>query len=97
MSQNQANTFSKNNTAGHSDGVDHSSTSLQDLTKRTGLLANEAAHMVQSNASEYYQQGLKKAENLSHNVEMRIQKNPIQSLLIVAGVGLVMGALWNRR
>lgn len=97
MQQNKASTFSKSDLAPLTDGVDHSTTSLQDLTKRTGVLANEAAHMVQENAAEYYQQGLKKAENIGHNVEMRIQKNPIQSLLIVAGIGLVMGALWNRR
>jgi ElaB/YqjD/DUF883 family membrane-anchored ribosome-binding protein len=70
---------------------------IKDLGKLTGTLASDAANVVQENATQYYSRGLKQIKNLEQTLENRIQKNPVQSLLIVAGVGLVLGALWNRR
>lgn len=70
---------------------------FHDITKRSGQLATDAATMVQENASQYYDKGMQKAKKFEKSLESRIQKNPIQSLLIVAGVGMVLGALWNRR
>jgi ElaB/YqjD/DUF883 family membrane-anchored ribosome-binding protein len=57
----------------------------------------DALNLVQENAAEYYDQGIKQMKKFEKGITSRIQKNPIQSLLIVAGVGLVFGTLWNRR
>lgn len=70
---------------------------LHDLSNATSMLASDAVDMVQENASEYYDQGMKKVKKLRTSLEDRIQNKPLQSLLIVAGVGLVLGVLWNRR
>lgn len=70
---------------------------LRELSKITGVLATDAVNLVQKNASQYYDQGLKQAKKFEKSVEGRIQSHPLQSLMIVAGVGLVLGALWNRR
>lgn len=70
---------------------------FHDLSKITGTLAGDAVKLVQKNASQYYDQGIKQAEKFEKNIESRIQKHPLQSLLIVAGVGLVLGALWHHR
>jgi len=70
---------------------------FKDLSKMTGTLATDAMSLVQKNAHEYYDQGIKLAKNFGESVEGRIQKHPLQSLLIVAGVSLLLGTLWKRR
>ena len=82
---------------GH-DGTKHNlGRDFKDLGQATSHVASEAAHMAKENASEYYDMGIKQAKIFEKSIENRIQTHPLQSLLIVAGVGLVMGALWNRR
>lgn len=77
---------------------------IKDLGKITGALAGDATNKVKENVAHYveqgkglYAQGVKEAQKLEEKVESRVQKNPIQSLLIIGGIGLVLGALWNRR
>lgn len=70
---------------------------FQDFKKVTGTLAGDAAHVVQDNAAEYYDKGIVQAKKFGKMVERRIQNHPLQSLLIIGSVGLVLGALWNRR
>lgn len=70
---------------------------VQELGKSTRDLAQDAVGMIRDNASEYYQQGVKKAQSLEKNLESKIKENPLQALLIAAGVGFVLGAIWKRR
>ncbi|MCC6273436.1 DUF883 family protein [Deltaproteobacteria bacterium PRO3] len=70
---------------------------VQELGKTTRDLAHDTVGMIRENASEYYQQGLKKAQSLEKDLETKIKENPLQALLIAAGVGFVLGALWKRR
>ncbi len=70
---------------------------FQDLSKITGALAGDVVHHVQENASQYYDQGIKQAKKFEKGIESRIQKHPLQSVMIMAGVGLLLGTLWNRR
>src|SRR3989338_2419654 len=70
---------------------------FKDLGKITGSLAGDAVNMVKENAGEYYDQGIRQAKIFGKSVESRIQKHPLQSLLIMAGAGLILGTLWNRR
>lgn len=89
---------------GHNGKASDLSKDFQDLGKITSTIASDTAHLVQNaahkvqdNAAQYYGQGIEQAKKFSMSVESRIQKHPLQSLLIVAGVGLVLGTLWNRR
>ena len=70
---------------------------VQELGKAGRELANDAVGILRDNASEYYQQGVKKAQSLEKNLETKIKENPLQALLIAAGVGFVLGAIWKRR
>jgi len=70
---------------------------VQDLGRATKHLAEDAVNLVKNNATEYYQQGVKKAQNLEKTLESRIKENPVQALLIAAGVGFVIGAFMARR
>ncbi len=47
-------------------------------------------------ASDYMHQGVDKAKQFEHSVEQYIREKPIQSVLIAAGIGVVLGALLKR-
>ena len=47
-------------------------------------------------ASDYYQQGREKAQHWQEEVENYVQDQPIKSLMIAAGVGVLLGILWKR-
>lgn len=70
---------------------------FHDFSKNAGSMATDAVHMVKDNASRYYDQGMQQAKKFGKKVESRIQKKPLQSLLIVASVGLLLGRIWSRR
>lgn len=70
---------------------------LQDLKKITGEMTSEAIHALSQNASEYYDQGLKKAKQIEKDIERSVQDKPVRYLLIAAGIGLVAGALFGWR
>ena len=70
---------------------------VKDLGGIGGRLAADTAHMAEERVSEYYNEGIKKAKSLEGDLEPEIRKNPIRSLAIAAGVGLLLGAMWRRR
>jgi len=70
---------------------------VQELGRVTKDLAGDTINKIRDNAGEYYQQGLKKAQGFEKDMEGRIKENPLQAILIAAGVGFVLGALWKRR
>jgi ElaB/YqjD/DUF883 family membrane-anchored ribosome-binding protein len=47
-------------------------------------------------ASEYYERGRDMAQQWEQNLEGYIQEQPIKSILIAAGVGLLLGVLLKR-
>jgi ElaB/YqjD/DUF883 family membrane-anchored ribosome-binding protein len=58
--------------------------------------ATEKFSDLKQQASDYYDQGRASAEEWEKGIEEYVQEKPIQSLLIAAGVGLVLGMLWKR-
>lgn len=47
-------------------------------------------------AGDYYQQGREKAMAWGEEVENYVREQPMKSVLIAAGVGVVLGFLWRR-
>jgi ElaB/YqjD/DUF883 family membrane-anchored ribosome-binding protein len=72
-------------------------TVAQDQLQRASQVAQEQMETIRDSASEYYEQGLAKAEELRGTVENRIQQTPLQSVMIAAGVGFVLGIILTRR
>ena len=58
--------------------------------------ASEKFNDLKQQANAYYAQGRQSAEEWEQGLEQYVQEKPIQSLLIAAGVGLVLGMLWKR-
>jgi ElaB/YqjD/DUF883 family membrane-anchored ribosome-binding protein len=59
--------------------------------------ANEQLGQMRDNASEYYDQGRDKAHQVKRTLEQFIMDQPLKTLLIAAGVGLLFGRFWMRR
>lgn len=69
---------------------------LRDLGGQVRTAATEQYDHLREQATDYYEQGRARAEQFEHNLEQYVQEKPIQSLLIAAGVGVLLGVLWKR-
>ncbi|HEX4149881.1 MAG TPA: hypothetical protein VHY20_12875, partial [Pirellulales bacterium] len=48
-------------------------------------------------ASEMVEQGTHRAREWEHGFEDRVRQQPMMSIGIAAGVGFILGLMWNRR
>ena len=60
-------------------------------------VAHEQYENLRDRASDYVKQGREKVGKWEDGLESYIQDNPIRSLLLAAGAGLLLGLLWRRR
>jgi ElaB/YqjD/DUF883 family membrane-anchored ribosome-binding protein len=58
--------------------------------------ATEYYQQGREKAQEYYEQGRQKAMELEQNLEEYVREQPIKSVMIAAGIGLLLGILWRR-
>jgi ElaB/YqjD/DUF883 family membrane-anchored ribosome-binding protein len=75
-------------------------TVTQDLQELGGLardMAQEKVEQLRASASEYCAEGRDKVQQAEHSVEQFIRQRPFKSILIAAGVGVLLGGLWMRR
>jgi len=75
----------------------HVTQSLRDAGSHVRDAAHEKIGQIRDRANEYYEQGKQRAREWEQNLESYVQEKPIQSLLIAAGVGVLLGILWKRR
>lgn len=69
---------------------------LRDLGSQVRTAATDQYDHLRQQATDYYSEGRARAEDFEHSLESYVQEKPIQSLLIAAGVGVLMGVLWKR-
>ena len=69
---------------------------LRDLGGQARTVATQQYEQLRQQATDYYQQGRDRATEMEQNLEQYVQEKPIQSLLIAAGVGMLLGILWRR-
>ena len=69
---------------------------IRDMGSQMRDAASERFNQLRDQASQYYQEGRQRAEEWERGLEEYVQEKPIQSLLIAAGVGLLLGILWKR-
>ena len=78
------------------DTANQVSQSLRDGATQVRDAAQEKLRQVRDQANDYYEQGKDRAREWEQGLESYIQEKPIQSLLIAAGVGMLLGVLWKR-
>ena len=75
--------------------------STAEAARKTYDAARDKAQQVmgqaRERAGEYYQQGRDKAAEYEGRVEEMVREQPIKSVLIAIGAGLVLGMLLRRR
>jgi ElaB/YqjD/DUF883 family membrane-anchored ribosome-binding protein len=69
---------------------------LRDMGGQVKDAAKEQYERLRDQASEYYEHGREQAREWQHNLESYVQEKPVKSLLIAAGVGVLLGMLWRR-
>ena len=69
---------------------------LRDMGGQVRDAATEKYEQLRDQASDYYEQGRQRAQEWEQGLEQYVQEKPIQSLLIAAGVGVLLGLLWKR-
>jgi ElaB/YqjD/DUF883 family membrane-anchored ribosome-binding protein len=74
----------------------HITDNLRDVGQQARDVAAEKLGNIRQQAGEYYDQGKHRAEEWEQGIEQYVQDKPIQSLLIAAGVGVLLGILWKR-
>src|SRR5262245_10907720 len=81
--------------------VDDAVGEVMDSARRLG---SEAGHMVRDQveglrdtAAGYVEQGRRKAIEVEGSVESRIREQPLQAVLLAAGIGFALGFLFTRR
>jgi ElaB/YqjD/DUF883 family membrane-anchored ribosome-binding protein len=68
----------------------------QDLTTQGKEAAAEYYQQGKDVATEYYQQGREQMQIWQQQLEGQVRQKPLQSLLIAAGIGLLIGLLKRR-
>jgi ElaB/YqjD/DUF883 family membrane-anchored ribosome-binding protein len=69
---------------------------LRDLGGQVRDQAREKYQQFSEQAQDYYGQGREMAQQWEQGLESHIQEKPLQSLLIAAGIGMLLGILWKR-
>ena len=69
---------------------------LRDLGGQVRDAARDKYTQLSDQAQDYYDQGRQKAHEWEEGIESYIQEKPLQSVLIAAGVGVLLGLLWKR-
>jgi ElaB/YqjD/DUF883 family membrane-anchored ribosome-binding protein len=68
----------------------------RDAAHEVSTQVGETARQVGETASAYYEQGREQLGRVGQSLEETIQAKPVQSVLIAAGIGLLMALLWKK-
>ena len=69
---------------------------IRDLGGQVRDVASEQYGQLRDQATQYYEEGRQRAQEWEQGLEEYVHEKPIQSLLIAAGVGMLLGILWKR-
>ena len=69
---------------------------LRDMGGQVRDAATEQYNNLRDQATEYFQEGRERAQEWEQSIEQYVHEKPIQSILIAAGVGMLLGILWKR-
>lgn len=71
--------------------------SAQDLKENLSTTIQDKAKTVRRSASEYYQRGKDRAQDMEQSFEEQIHRRPLLSILTAATIGMLLGKVINRK
>jgi ElaB/YqjD/DUF883 family membrane-anchored ribosome-binding protein len=90
----------ESNPAGKGEGIRDTASQVQQNLRDMGGQVREAAtdqyNQLRDQAQQYFEDGRVRAQEWEQSIEQYVHEKPIQSLLIAAGVGVLLGILWKR-
>lgn len=69
---------------------------IRDMGGQIRDAASEKYTELRDQAQQYYEQGRERAMEWEQGLEQYVREKPLQSLLIAAGVGVLLGMIWKR-
>lgn len=60
-------------------------------------MAKDSVSAVRDTAMQYLDESRSRVQRLSDEIESRVTERPMKSLLVAAGIGFLLGAIWTRR
>lgn len=69
----------------------------RDIGDAAKQMAADSVAAVRDTAYQYFDEGRSHVRHLSTGVQSQIQERPLKAILIAAGVGFLLGAIWTRR
>src|SRR4051812_34829028 len=67
---------------------------VRDQAQQVRDQATQKYNELRDQAGEYYDQGMQRAKEWEGSLEDYVREQPVKSLLIAAGVGMLLGVLW---
>jgi len=67
----------------------------RDKAQAVGTQVRDTAQQVSKAASDYYEQGREQLEDVGQSLEEHIREKPLQSVLMAAGLGMLLALLWK--
>jgi len=67
----------------------------RDKAQAIGTQVRDTAQQVSKTASDYYEQGREQLEDVGQSLEEYIREKPVQSVLMAAGLGMLLAFLWK--
>ena len=81
---------------GAAEQLRNKATEVSQNIREMGDAAREKYDQLRSSATDYYEQGRARAQEWEQGLEEYVREKPMKSLLIAAGVGMLLGVLWRR-
>jgi len=72
-----------------------STTQVRDKAQEVSAQVSDTARQVSETASDYYEQGREQIEQVGQSLEDHIREKPLQSVLMAAGIGMIIAFLWK--
>jgi len=69
---------------------------VRDTASQLRDSATEQYQNAKDAATDYYQAGREKAAQWEEQLESYVREQPVKALLIAAGMGAIIGAIWKR-
>lgn len=70
---------------------------LESASEGAREMAQDALDQARERGEELYLQGRERMSGMMNSVEQCIRDQPLRSLLVAAGIGCLLGAIWVRR
>ena len=60
-------------------------------------VAADGVEAIRDTAHQYLDEGRQRVRSVGDNLHTKLEEQPVKALLLAAGIGFLLGAIWTRR